>query len=93
MLAANQVGQLRRGADDVRRVAHRPIVHEADDAIGVVVLRGDEVGHAACGRTGAEDEDALLEVRVTRDAVEREAPRRNRDQQQAEGGEDGRRCR
>ena len=55
------------------------VLDEADETIGEVVLRPDLLREHARDRPRADDQHALLEVRVVRETVERDAPRRDRD--------------
>ena len=51
------------------------LVDEADQAVGEVLLPADLLRQRARGQAGADDQQPFLEMRIVREAVEREPPR------------------
>ena len=85
---ARQIG----GAAEQERIIgdlnRRIVVDETDDAARKVVLAEDLLGDHARQPAGTHDKDVLFEMRIAREAFEREPPERNSDKQQPEGGQE-----
>ena len=87
MVARDDARQIGRGAEHHwigLRAGERTIVDESHDAVREIVLREDLAGDGVGERAGTDDQDPLFEVRVTREALEGQAPERDSDEQQTQ---------